>query len=108
MLLKKLRKSLMSNELSLEKLRIAERLASLEASVSDGFKRNSEEHQSLVNSIERFDHVINGNGSVGIKTRVDRLEQIAELRRWILGFLIPTVLSLVGYAAHEIFLRVKS
>ncbi len=41
-------------------------------------------------------HVIEGNGTPGMKTRLDRIEQRAKLVFWVLGITLPIALGAAG------------
>ena len=60
----------MENDLTLEKIKIAERLAILEHCTNDLSMKIDELHKAIM-----------GNGTVGLLTKVDRLEQTEKIHK---------------------------
>lgn len=73
----------------LEKLKIADRLSAVESQVARLVAHAESEHgtmsryhETLMKMLEKHDRDINGNGKDGLKSEVDRLNQIEKSRRW--------------------------
>lgn len=57
--------------------------------------------EDMAGDLKDIKHAINGNGTPGIKVRLDRLEQAAESRRWQFKALFGGVLTLIGKWIYE-------
>lgn len=53
--------------------------------------------------LDRIDRGINGNGDVGLKTRLDRLEQIEKNRKWAIRTLAAAVAGMLVRAFYGLF-----
>lgn len=103
--------------LSLEKLKINERLhnvelqvarlvshmeseqgtfARIQAGVDENFRR-------LTLIIDRHDKIIFGDGTPGMVTKQDRLEQAENTRRWHFGVIWAGIVGLLLKMIHDIF-----
>lgn len=82
----------MADQLTLEKLKIHERLASIETKM-DGFMERIEYHDSI----------INGNGHEGVKVKIDRLEVESSNRKWHIRTLWVVVLGAVSTIMINLF-----
>lgn len=96
-----------SEDLSLEKLKIVERLTSVEITMGKMvehlqimIKLKDESHASIQKILDRHDHDINGNGNIGLKTAVDRLVTTENNRRWHLRLIYG---ALVGLFLKNLF-----
>ena len=92
-------------DLSLEKLRISERLASLEKSVEMFLIENTREHTEIKNLLGKYGDNIFGNGKPGLTTRMDRMETIAEIRKWVLGFILTALAGLFVNQVWDILFK---
>jgi len=74
----------MSNDLTLEKLKINERLMDVERSMAEA-RPIREEILSSLNRIDKrieiLDHKINGNGKPGIEDRIKNIELMERIRK---------------------------
>lgn len=52
--------------------------------------------ESQVKLLSAHDKDLNGNGTPGVKTRVDRLERTEILKNWILGSIFIALLGIIG------------
>lgn len=95
----------MMSDLSLEKLKISERLTSLEKSVEMFIAENSKDHTDIKVLLGKYGDNIFGNGKPGLNVRTDRLETIAENRKWVLIVIGGTLLGLVLQRFWSIFLH---
>lgn len=90
----------MSDELYLEKLKIAERLQAVESTLITHTTKMDAWMEKTQKLLDKHSEEIWGNGHPGLKTTVDRLNQLEDGRRWWLrGFGI----SVVGLLAKEIW-----
>ena len=81
-----------TDALTLEKLKIHERLASIETKLDaflDGHKKHSE--------------IIFGNGDEGLKLKIDRLEVDYESRKWHFRTLWAVVIGIIGNLIFTFF-----
>jgi len=92
----------MSEELTLEKLRIDERLRAVEEHMAEGKPIREQLIQSmsiLTESITKLEHTVFGNGVNGVVQKVDRLEGLAKVICSILSKILWLVASAVVLAA---------
>lgn len=82
------------NELTLEKLRVAERLSALETSLQSDHAARVEFRDELRKTLACINTTLRGNGGTGLLTRVGLLEQTEETRRWSLRALWGAVLMM--------------
>ena len=61
------------------------------------------EFQYLRKMLEKHEEVIFGNGGVGLKTQVDRLEQTEQSRTWHLRALWVTILGMLAKMGFGVF-----
>ena len=84
------------DNLTFEKMRISERLASLEKSVEMYTSENSREHDEIKSLLKKFDENIFGNGKPGLTTKVAKLEDSADVRKSLLIILYAAVTGLIA------------
>ena len=88
--------------LTLEKARVVERLEQLEISVNTLLTENRLKGENdkpilraMQENIESLNHVVNGNGRVGLAEEVRGLKNVVKSVRWmwiaIIGFTVTTV-----------------
>jgi hypothetical protein len=61
----------------------------------------------LERKLDEVLHILNGNGTPGLKTRIDRLERLASGAAWLFGLvggpaLIAVFVLIVGWIRNEI------
>lgn len=118
----------MSNDesLSLEKLRINERLKELEISTQDlkisnariishlesergTYKRYTDTFALTVERmnkmLEKHEEIFHGNGKVGILTRIDRVEQIESQRSWHIRAIWTALISVIMKAFYSMITK---
>ena len=94
----------------LESLELAEKetavtLARL-CSKIDSEQGNTIRHfDSIYKIMERHDRILigNGNGTPGIITRMDRIEQVAKTRSWNLRIIWTAIVGLITKLFYDIF-----
>jgi hypothetical protein len=91
------------DDLSLEKLKISERLASLETSVEMFLQENTREHNEIKLLLKKYDENIFGNGKPGLTTKVAKLEDSADNRRNMLIVLFTATAGLIVNRIWQIF-----
>lgn len=72
----------MSDEFTLEKLKIHERLAGIESKFDAHMKAEENVSKDIRDILKRHDELLLGNGKDGMTVRVDRLEIEHESRKW--------------------------
>jgi hypothetical protein len=88
----------MNDDLTLEKLKIHERLASLETMLRDVFIE-------VRKDVDKHDEAIYGNGKPGLKTIVERLKEAEERRTWTIRAIGMAVIGLVANFIKETLLK---
>ena len=63
----------------------------------------SELIEKLATVLEKHDHVLNGNGSDGLKVKVDRLMDREENRRWHFRAIWGAILAIGGKVVYTLF-----
>jgi hypothetical protein len=66
---------------------IVDRLAALD-------ERLEQHSRSSVERYEKLDKMLRGNGTPGIVTRLDRIEQICGAVRWFVGVVVAGIVTL--------------
>jgi len=56
---------------------------------------------------QSFNRALNGNGGVGINTRLDRIEQVEKGRKWTIRTLATTVIGIAAVAVFDFFSKHK-
>jgi hypothetical protein len=69
----------------------------------DRFTAIDNKLDKLDGGIEKIDEAIRGNGTIGLKGRIDRLEQADARRSRILWLIMSTTTGLAGHAIYQIF-----
>lgn len=64
--------------------------------------RTEEKIDSLIIKVDRLEYSINGNGTPGLKTRVDRIEQIVKVALWICGTVGTLMATGIGYIVVKV------
>lgn len=93
----------LESDLTLEKMRIHERLATLEAVSKEGNEKLKNIESLMMSQITENRRIMFGNGGVGIVTRVDRIEQDEKKRRWVIGAIILTLIGIIGDWIKNLF-----
>lgn len=107
----------MNDDLSLEKLKINERLHEVEIQVArlvshmeseqGTFVRiqNNVEHnfQRVMQIIERHEKLFFGDGNAGMLTKIDRQEQVEEGRRWHFRVIWTAIVAMMFKIVHDLF-----
>lgn len=88
----------MSEDLTLEKLKIHERLASLETILRDVLVE-------VRKDVDKHDEAIYGNGKPGLKTVVERLKEAEERRTWTIRAIGAAVIGLIANFIKETLLK---
>lgn len=89
----------MSDELTLEKIKVVERLHGIELEMS----KLNDTLNHLNNTLVKIEHEVWGNGKEGLKTHVDRLRQGEERRSWGIRTLWVGFLGVIFKLIYDIF-----
>ena len=77
------------------------------ARIEENTRRHTEDDRAMllkVNTLlERYDLIIFGNSSPGLKTRLDRIEEKERIRQWNLRALWATLLALLSKIIYDLF-----
>ena len=95
----------MMSDFSLEKLKISERLTEVETSMKIFIVENGRQHDDIKELLTKYGDNIFGNGKPGLNTRMDRMETIAEIRKWILIVFGGAITTLVIQRIWTIFIK---
>ena len=88
----------MPEQLTLEKLKISERLTVLETKFENLEKKIDE-------NIEKLNHIIIGNGTPGLAEKVRELQAKEKKREGIVNLIIAAVVSLGAKSVWDSFLK---
>ncbi len=95
--------------LTLEKLRIDERLQSVEKQLEVLIKIKESEHENFLKSMERLmtlvekhEKMIFGNGTPGMNVRVDRIEKSEERRGWTMRLIWSSIAALTAKILYDV------
>lgn len=86
------------DNLTLEKLKIHERLASLETIIKDSLSQ-------VRKDVDRHDTVIYGNGKPGLKSIVEKLVEAEEKRTWTIRAISLAVIGLIANFFKEVLFK---
>lgn len=66
---------------------------------------NTRHIELLYKMVERHDHILigDGNGLIGMATRIDRIEQVAKIRSWNLKIIWTTLLGFLIKIVYDFF-----
>lgn len=99
------------NDLMLEKMKIDDRLRSVEAQVikmteiiTAHYNVSSALLEKLTRQLDAQDLIIRGDGKkeLGLSTRVDRLEQSEETRKWAFRTMIGATIAMIIKIFHDL------
>lgn len=95
--------------LTLEKLRIDERLQGVEKQLEVLIQLKETEHESLSKSMERIlalvekhEKMLFGNGHPGLNVRVDRVEKAEEGRVWTMRLIWTSIAALAAKILYDL------
>lgn len=75
---------------------IEDKINTLTAIVQSHIGETKIYRESQAKLLSHHDKDLNGNGTPGIKTRIDRLERTEQLKNWVLGSIFLAVLGIIG------------
>ena len=84
------------NDLTLEKIRVAERLTALEIVIKELSEKISNAESLFISHIAEDRRMFHGNGGTGIMTRLDRIEQREKGREWTIRAIVVAILGVFG------------
>ncbi len=89
----------MPNDLTLEKQRIADRLASLESAFNTFTAVSELRIKSNEETLDRLNHIIAGNGQPGLSEQIRALNKVEEKRnKHYMAFYCAIIVGFVGAA----------
>ena len=92
------------NELTLEKLKIHERLASIETLIREMSVQLKNSESLVMSHIADDRKMFYGNGgNLGLVTRLDRVEQTEKTRQWTLRAVVVAVLGVFVKMVSDLF-----
>lgn len=95
----------MSDDLQLEKLKIHERLVTLELAIAQHTARVIEITEHLKKMVENHDHIIHGNGDKGLKEKINTLEDCQQRHTWGMRAVWLALIALIGDLIKDLFLK---
>jgi|SRR3990167_800368 len=84
----------MAEELTLEKLRVSERVQSLEDAIKNLIVLKERDHRDLQAMLQRHDRALYGNGQEGLITRFSKHEQSLTVLTRVLWAMATVLISL--------------
>ena len=99
---------MMDDDLTLEKLKIVQKLSDLEKSfieVNANLSLINQTIQVMEKTVNKHSEEIWGNGSVGLKTGMDRLVQRNRIVNWFIGVMAAIIISLVSRQVYDVLLK---
>ena len=91
------------NDLTLEKLKIHERLASIETLIKEMSVQLKNSESLVMSHIAEDRKMFYGNGGLGLVTRLDRVEQNEKTRQWTLRAVVVAVLGVFVKMVSDLF-----
>lgn len=100
------------DDLTLEKLRIHDRLSSLEVKMAELLTGKESEHRMMQETCDRLatlvtshERLLRGNGGVGLMVRVHDVEKFQRILVWLGAAILIPILGVFGISLYEVTSR---